>query len=430
MLVSPRLTRRRRHRRKLRLWDYMVHQVTVFTKPGIRYLRDDEFHGTLAAGAVDGTAATPGPGIRDVTDGGSVLSLASGACVIAANALGDPRIYLDSVARVAGRVGIIQIDGTGADLGTSYHGFRDDVGNIPADQGVRIGAGGAIHIYASGVQGPNVGIVSITGVYTLAITHRDPGAYYHIKGEAFTNWTLLGINSSGVRAPLFIGSSPGDGSGAYSINFKRVPARILLPTPLCYDTFTRANGAIGTSETTGPDGAAGPAVTARTWNNRVGTTQIATNKASASALAGGIAIATVDTSTVDTVMQGTLTSAGDEVGLVLRYADADNYIRAEHDGTNMKLIKRVATSETDVISAVVALGAGLVEIHADGTAFELFLNDVKVGATGTISDAGLQTGTEQGLFSTNTGNTQDGFLALPRNTSYDGALNRYSGARP
>ena len=185
--------------------------------------------------------------------------------------------------------------------------------------------------------------------------------------------------------------------------------------------------ALGNTESVGPDGQACPVLT---WNDRVGTTVVASNKASASALVGGIAIATVDTGTVNVVMQGTLTSAGDEVGLVLRYVDADNYVRAEHDGTNMLLIKRLATVETTVITAAVALGAGAVEIHADGTSFELFLNNAKVGATGTISDAALQTGTEQGLFSTNVGNTQDALLVMPRKTTYDGALNRYSGARP
>jgi hypothetical protein len=102
------------------------------------------------------------------------------------------------------------------------------------------------------------------------------------------------------------------------------------------------------------------------------------------------------------------------VGIIVRYADSDNYIRAIHDGTNCKLIKRVATVESDVISAAVALGAGAIVVIADGTSFSLFLNNAKVGSTSTISDAGLQTGTAQGLFSTNTGNTQDNFQVFPR----------------
>jgi len=200
-------------------------------------------------------------------------------------------------------------------------------------------------------------------------------------------------------------------SRIHSLDSIRIPDVLWLPTPLCYDTFTRANGAIGTSEASGPDS---QAVTARTWNNRVGTTQIATNKASASALVGGLAIATVDTATVDTIVSATLTRSAAEVGVVLRYADTANYIYAIHDGTNCQLIKRVATAETTVITAAVAIGAGAIRVIPDGTSFSLYLNNAKVGSTSTISDAGLQTGTEQGLFSTNTGNTQDAFEVFPR----------------
>ena len=256
---------------------------------------------------------------------------------------------------------------------------------------------------------------------------RAAGAYYFVKGGAYTNWTLLFLVALGSGATVYPGIANANAVDTHS--FVRIPARLWLPTPAAYDSFTRANGAIGTSETSGPDGAAQPC-TARTWNNRVGTTQIATNKASASALTGGIAIATVDTGITDTVMQGTLTSAGDEVGLVLRYVDADNYVRVEHDGTNAMLIKRLATVETTVITAAVALGAGAVEVHADGTAFDLFLNNAQVGTAGTISDAALQTGTEQGLFSTNVGNTQDAFLVMPRTGGNYSDMNQWSGVNP
>ena len=182
--------------------------------------------------------------------------------------------------------------------------------------------------------------------------------------------------------------------------------------------------ALGTTESIGPDG---QAVVARTWGDEVGTWVVAANKATCSVLAGGIGITTVNTSTTNVLMQGTITRAGNEVGIILRYVDADNYIRAIHDGVNMKLIKRVATVETDVISAVVALGVGAVVVVADGTAFSLYLNNSQVGATSTIADAALQTGTRQGLFTTNVGNTMDAFLVMPRGSNGEHAvLNRWS----
>jgi len=216
----------------------------------------------------------------------------------------------------------------------------------------------------------------------------------------------------------------GNYSMTVAVNAIRIPDALWLPTPLAYDSFTRADGALGSSETVGPDGQATPA---RTWVNRVGTTLVATNKAQASVLVGGVAIATMDTGTVNAITGATLTRAGNEVGVVLRYVDADNYIRAIHDGTNCKLIKRVATVETDVISAVVALGAGAIRVIPDGTSFALYLNGAQVGATSTISDAALQTGTQQGLFSTNVGNTQDLWSIFARGTNGEyAALNRWS----
>ena len=182
--------------------------------------------------------------------------------------------------------------------------------------------------------------------------------------------------------------------------------------------------ALGDTSSVGPDG---QSVAVRTWGDEVGTWVVAANKATCSVLAGGIGITTVDTGTINVVMQGTLTRAGNEVSIILRYVDADNYIRAIHDGTNMKLIKRVAAAETDVISAVVALGAGAVVVVGDGTAFSLYLNNAQVGATSTISDAALQTGTRQGLFTTNVGNTFDNFLVFPRGSGGEfAALNKWS----
>jgi hypothetical protein len=244
----------------------------------------------------------------------------------------------------------------------------------------------------------------------LLVIRSPAGAYFFIKGGAYTTWELLWQTAVDNDVNLYPYATSSLATGL-TVDYVRVPAATWLPTPIAYDTFTRANGALGNTEPTGPDSQSTPV---RAWTNQVGTTQIATNAASASALVGGLAIATADTLTTNVVASGTLSRSGNEVGIIVRYADSDNYIRAIHDGTNCKLIKRVATVESDVISAAVALGAGAIVVIADGTSFSLFLNNAKVGSTSTISDAGLQTGTAQGLFSTNTGNTQDNFQVFPR----------------
>jgi len=388
------------------------------------YLLDDEFTDTLAAGSVDGTLATDGVNLRTVVDTASKLSLAGGKLVATGDGNGDPGIWYPATTRIAGRVLLGTMKNLNAGNNQQW-GYDTDQVSLSSETIFYDSGGGTTRIGEN-----NLGTWAMAQDidYKWAIVLRISGTYYLVKGGAFTDWTLLGVDSTANTATVYPAAVMTRSAADLTTSYIRSPVALYLPTPIAYDTFTRANGALGNSEAAGPDS---QAVAALAWNNRVGTTQIATNKASASALVGGLAIATVDTGTIDVVMQGTLTSAGDEVGLVMRYGDADNYVRAEHDGTNMKLIKRVATSETDVISAVVALGAGAVAVTAEGTSFTLYLNNAKVGATSTISDAGLQTGTEQGLFSTNVGNTQDAVLVMPRGTGSEYVdLDQWSGVNP
>lgn len=374
------------------------------------YFLDDRFITDRAAGAVNGTTAEPGPGTRVVVDTGSRVVITGGNLSFAGGGgAGDPSYWLDGISNVAGAVLLAEI--TPADV----TGIRDigwDSNQISSMiHGVRA-FNADLLISSGGVGGATVGTISAVS-HILAVVSRGSGNGFYplIKGGIYTDWTLLWIDASAfVMATTYPNMQA---RNAATCSYVRISVPTWLPIPLAYDTFTRANGALGSSETTGPDS---QAVIARTWNNRVGTTLIATNAASASALVGGIAIATVDTATADTIVSATLTRAGDEAGVVLRYADADNYIRAIHDGTNCKLIKRVATVESDVISAAVAIGAGAIRVIPSGTSFSLYLNGAQVGSTSTISDAGLQTGTEQGLFSSNTGSTQDDFEVFPYGT--------------
>ena len=71
----------------------------------ISYLLRDEFTTTRAAGAVNGTAAEPGPGTRVVVDAGSDLSIAGSQLVFSGGtgSYGDPGYWLGpTVSRVAG----------------------------------------------------------------------------------------------------------------------------------------------------------------------------------------------------------------------------------------------------------------------------------------------------------------------------------------
>ena len=83
------------------------------------------------------------------------------------------------------------------------------------------------------------------------------GYYLFIKGGIYTNWTLLYQTALGSTAVYPVISSYNSISTADNI---RIPTSTWLPTPLAYDTFTRADGAIGSSETTGPDSQTTPSL--------------------------------------------------------------------------------------------------------------------------------------------------------------------------
>ena len=397
----------------------MIRNLAVlFPRGVIRWLLRDEFSDTRAAGAVDGTPATPGPGTRTVQDPDGVVSISGGNYVSAGGStVFAQNIYYPAITRVAGTV-LVAIKTSTLTAGRDRIGFHGAESGCAASTFVGFyGSDFSVDAVAAEL---NVQATPATATGIVAVVLGTAGGYHfcHTSG----GWLLIYSNRRDATATLYPCITLDRSLETHG--WIRIPAERWLPTPAAFDSFSRADGALGVSEIWGPDN---QTVTARVWNNRVGTTLVATTAAQASALVGGIAIATVNTGTVNAITGATLTRAGNEVGVVLRYVNADNYIRAIHDGTNCKLVKRVAAAETDVISAVMALGAGAIRVIPDGTAFRLFLNDAAVGVVSTINDAVLQTGTEQGLFSTNVGNTQDRFLVMARGSNGEyAALNKWS----
>lgn len=377
---------------------------------GVKYLLRDEFTDTRAAGAVNGTPATPGPGTRVVVDTGSKLSIGSGvASFTPAASMGDPGLWYAALSRVAGLV--LKLEWTlatrqQADVGWDSGQSGGLVQSFSCPDGT-----GQLNARDNGLTA--IGTLAAATSYELACVLRASGAHYLIKGGAYTQWSLLWPGNRLAADPLY--PALVNRYATYTSSYIRVPDITWSPTPLVSDSFDRANGAIGTS-----DGAGCEETAARTpaWAQDVGTWTIATNKGVCSTLAGGLGIATLETGNVNHITTDTVARTGNELGVVLRYADADNYIRAIHDGTNCKLIKRVATVETDVISAAVAIGAGEIRVIPDGTSFSLYLNNAQVGATSTINDAALQTSSLAGLYSTNVANTFDDFYTFSR-TGYN-----------
>jgi hypothetical protein len=380
------------------------------------YLLRDEFTDTLAAGAVNGTPAVPGPGTRTVVDTNGIMSTSGGVLVVNGTPAANNRFHLGSVARVAGRVfkGTFPAMTTAPfaviEFGWSIDGTTD-VNGVPG-----------IDYSSTTVIRPRDGIsakYSFTmgaAPHSVALVLRATGGWsFALVGG---KWVMLYIHPTNATATLFPKIML---TGASAVNFThdsfRVPQSLYIPTPLAYAAFGGANGPLGNTDVLGPDLQLSPVLA---WADQVGTWAIATNKATASALAGGLAIATVPTSSPDTHIRIALTRAGGSVGGVARYQDASNYLRFSHDGTNALCEQVVAGVPTTLRTGAAAfVASALIYLRVSGTTGWLFYNNAAVGASFTIP---ASTQKNHGLYTTNTGNTMDNFEAFPDGTGSEHAF--------
>ena len=262
-------------------------------------------------------------------------------------------------------------------------------------------------------------------VNTYALVLKATGGYYFAYSSGF--WRMFWFGGSDSTATLWpkVIINPA-GAHVLSIDYFRVPADLWLPTPLAYDTFTRADGVLGSSQTVGPDGQAAPA---RAWANLFGTSAISTNKAVFSALESGQGMAVVDVGTRNSLISCKLTRSAGSVG-IMSYASNAAILQAYHDGTNVILGKWVDPAWTVLVNVATAYAAGAeLRIIIDGNAVSVFYNGFKVGTTQIVSDASLLAATKAGLYTTDTGNSFDNFQVFARGTGGEyTALNRYIGA--
>ena len=105
---------------------------------------------------------------------------------------------------------------------------------------------------------------------------------------------------------------------------------------------------------------------------------------------------------VEATIGASLPSGGPNLGLVVRYADANNYVRAVYGGETsgtLYLEKRVGGSGTTIASrssvASYVPNAKL-RLEARGAKFIVYLGGLAVLAAG-AADAGIQSGTRAGV---------------------------------
>jgi len=188
-----------------------------------------------------------------ITDG--QLSFAGGK---ATPAYGNPGIWYPSTARAAGKL-LLGTFVSPASTGQFLFGWDTDQSSLPTTHAFNFtGYTNEIQVYENGANSGKLFMPVASTTYQMAVVLRGTGAYYYMKGGTLTNWTLMWIGAGNSTTPLYPGIQ--NYSSTFTADNIRIPTTTWLPTPLAYDTFTRADGAIGNSETTGPDSQTTPSL--------------------------------------------------------------------------------------------------------------------------------------------------------------------------
>jgi len=372
------------------------------------YLVNDTFTTDLAAGSVNGTDAEPGPGRRTVKDNSNVLSLSGGAAICASGASNDPRVGYERVAVERGRIFIAEIvpGSTSLDVGFGVGNNANNVANI-----MTFISGGIVTALLS--ASVNVASYSTGVLYRICMIQRMPGYFFFIWNDVTEIWRLLAHSFSyGTSGQALFPSFGSRGSTTMDVRGFRIPSAKWMPAPLASDGFGVWGTSDGLGHQEGVEGTIGSGGNGKAWADNVGTWG-ASGVAQASSLDGDVAIATVDTGAADVIISAEAIRVGGVGGVVVRYADTDNYVYAVHNGTNAQLIKRVDGSETTLINSAATYVVGAqIRIMCYGNEFRLIYNSILIGSVQTISDAGLAGGSRQGLYTTDVGNTFDNLLIL------------------
>lgn len=342
-----------------------------------------------------------------VADVSSLLSIADGEAIVASGGTtNSPNLVSTaSMARAKGR--LVSLKSTNGNAGGLLLGWSSGAAGTTYTHRLNPTTGTSLRTL------PNFAVVGTLindAVYWFCVILRATGAYYFVRGGNYGYWCLVWVENTDTSANLYPAWSNFGSVGKRMDDFV-VPDVLWWPDAQASDSFTRSNGALGTSN----DYEGGSAAA---WTSALGTGEVISNAAGFTALSGGVGIAIIEGNDTDVTLTAALTWGAGNVGIVFRYVDTNNYIRAYHDGTRLKIDKVVAGSVTAVVSDVFAYAAGAhLVITANKTDIRITYNNGQITVGGTISDAALQTGTKVGIYSTDTGNRVDNFAVWAFGTS-------------
>jgi hypothetical protein len=363
----------------------------------------DQFLTDRAAGTLDGTQSEPIGGGRTIRDSLGKLSISGRLLRFAGGvAGGDPGIYWPIRRRVSGKA-------LTAKIIASTNAIRGEIGWDPngsgaPDSGIVFSTSGNIAIRVTSALIVTVGVYA-AGTYRTMIVMRPAGFHYLIQGGAFSYWRLLysSTNSNTNRAPYIAAGA--SNAQAFDVEKPTISKILQILAPQVSDGFSGAvTDGVGNVEGNGPVGAS--------WTNRIGTVGRSGGTAIATALSGGMAVATLPAGTPNVNLAAELSRVTTGVGLVLRYVDVSNYVYAKRVAANIVVIKRIGGVETVLIdlAATEVLGGRLFVSFA-GSELRVAYNDSGVGSVQTVSDAGIAGSGEIGLIFFDLDSTADNFVA-------------------
>lgn len=385
----------------------------------IQYLLRDDFNDTTPAGSVNGSLATPTGGARVVVDTNSKLAIGAGVANFATGGvgIGNPGLWWPGFARTAGRGLFGTLSGTLNNYVLGWDSSQSTTGAV--DQAINIVTPNIRLMANIGDLLPLVSAAPASGetVY-CAVILRAAGALYFVKFPSlFANWTLLYVDNLSSATPMYPAIGARAGNSVFIADQIHVPLELITIAPVASDAFTRSNGVIGT---TGGGGAAEAGGAGLDWVAQSGVWTIATNKA----VATTAGIATVPCGTPDIMAEVVATRSAGTSGLCLRYTDADNYIKAVHNGTNLQVIEVVAGTPNTLINSAATYGATKrTVVSLSGTKVRAFYGDALIGAEATTA---VTTGNDHGLSTDDTGATFDNFVIWNKGNGGEyNSLNRF-----
>ena len=339
-------------------------------------------------------------GVRTVVDTNNKISIANGLLRFATGEVAFDRLYYDAQLRVLGKSFLVNVMPANALGGAQLGWDNNTVGTLTSCIRLAIGDISILSNAAVIVVGTHTATP-----YQICVTLRATGNFFFIKGGAFTNWVMLFADAllSGNMYPTistYLTTAIYDADGA------RIPKRLYIPVPLQSDGFSASTtDGLGNPENNGTVG--------NSYSD-VGTWGVTGGKRACSALSGGVGFSYLACSSTDVLIDATCTRTAGVTGIVARYADANNYLIAYHDGTNCKLDKVVAGVTTNLISAAATYSAtAVLRLVLDGTAARLFYNNAAVGTVATTPTAGSL---NHGLYTTDVNATFDNFIVWARGT--------------